>query len=69
MWQLTFVVVDLSLKLLISSLVIAYFETLRLHQFYQNFPGGACPRTPLAQVGLCIVTSLPMHLLCNPLFR
>ena len=57
MWQLTYVVVDLlTLKLLIFSLVIAYFGTPRLHRFYQNFPGGACPRTPLARVGLCIVT-------------
>ena len=60
MWQLSFVVVDLlTLKLLIFSLVIAYFGTPRLtrsHHFYQNFLGGACPRTPLAQVGLYIVT-------------
>ena len=57
MWQLTYVVVDiLTLKLLIFSLVIAYFGTPRLHHFYQNFPGGACPWTPLARVGLCIVT-------------
>ena len=56
MWQLTFAVVDLlTFKLLIFSLVIAYFGTPRLHHFYQNFPGGACPRTPLARVGLCIV--------------
>ena len=60
MWQFTYVVVDLlTLKLLFISLVIAYFGTPRLHQiapFYQNFHGGACPRTPLARVELCIVT-------------
>ena len=57
MWQLTFVIVDLlTLKLLIFSLVIAYFGMPRLHHFYQNFHGGACPRTPLARVGLRIVT-------------
>ena len=57
MWQLTYVVVDLlTLKLLIFSLVIAYFGTPRLHHFYQNFLGGACPWTHLARVGLCIVT-------------
>ena len=54
MWQFTYVVVDLlTLKLLIFSLVIAYFGTPRLHQiapFYQNFPD------PLARVELCIVT-------------
>ena len=45
MWQLTFVVVDLlTLKLLIFSLVIAYFGMPRLH------------RIPLARVGLRIVT-------------
>ena len=59
MWQLTFVVDDLlTLKLLIFSLVIAYFGTPRLHQiasFLSKFSRGSMPPDPLAQVGLCIV--------------
>ena len=60
MWQLTLFVVDLlPLKLLIFSLVIAYFGTPSLHQiapFLSKFSRGAYPRTPLARVGLRIVT-------------
>ena len=56
MWQ----VVDLlTLKLLIFSLVIAYFGTPRLHQiapFLSKFSLGSMPPDPLALVGLCIVT-------------
>ena len=60
MCPLTFVVVDLlTLKLLIFSLVIAYFGTPRLHQkrtiFIKIFPGDHAPG-PLARVRLCIVT-------------
>ena len=61
MWQLTFVVVVdiLTLKLLIFSLVIAYFGTPRLHQiapFLSKFSRGSMPPDPIARVGLCIVT-------------
>ena len=60
MCQATFVVVDLlNLKLLIFSLVIAYFGTPRLHQitlFLSKFSRGSMPPDPLARVGLCIVT-------------
>ena len=67
--QLTFVVVDLlTLKLLIFSLVIAYFGTPRLHQiapFLSKFSRGNMPPDLLARVWLRIVTVLPIHLLCN----
>ena len=59
MWQVTFVVVDLlTLKLLIFSLVIAYFVAQIAPDrtnFIKIFPGGM-PPDPLALVGLCIVT-------------
>ena len=59
MCQLTFVVVGLlALKLLIFSLVIAYFGTPRLHQnapFLSKFSRGSMPPDSLAQVRLCIV--------------
>ena len=61
MWQLSFVVVDLFiLKLLIFSLVIAYFGTPRLHQiapFLSKFSRGSMPPDPLPRVGLRIVTA------------
>ena len=54
MWQLTFAVVDLlTLKLMMFSLVIAYFGTPRLHQiapdhtiFIKVFPGEHAPHPP-----------------------
>ena len=36
--------------------------------FIKNFAGEHAPGPPLAQVRLRIVTVLPMHMLCNPLF-
>ena len=73
MWQLTFVVVDLlTLKLLIFSLVIAYFGTHRLHQiapFLSKFSRGSMPPDPSSTSRAVYCYSLPMHLLCNHLFR
>ena len=71
MWQLTFVVVDLlTLKLLIFSLVIAYFGTPRLHQiapFLSKFFRGSMPPVPPSTSRSVYCYSQPMHLLCFPL--
>ena len=73
MWQLYFVVVDLlTLKLLIFSLVRAYFGTPRLHQiapFLSKFSWGSMPPDPPSMSRAVYCYSLPMHLLCNPLFK
>ena len=72
MWQLTFVVVDLlTLKLLIFSLVIAYFVAQIAPDrtiFIKIFPGGMPPDHPSTSRAVYCY-SQPMHLLCNPLFR
>ena len=64
MWQLTFDVVDLlTLKLLIFSLVIAYFGTPRLHQFapfLSKFSRGSVPMDPPSASRAAFCYSLPM---------
>ena len=57
-------------EMLIFRVIITNFGTLRMHhiaRFLSCFYGGACPRSPLAQLWMHIITRLAKRLVCYSL--
>ena len=73
MWQLTFVVVEcINLKIAdfyLGNSILWNAQIAAVHTiFIKIFPGESAPGPPSMSRAVCCY-SLPMHLLCNPLFR